>query len=61
MVAGLTGAATKAAVIGTTNMAEQVFADYSGGGYSVVLRGVDMDGDGKVDGVELLHHLRQEL
>jgi DNA-binding transcriptional ArsR family regulator len=54
VVAGLSGAATKAAVIGLTNMADQVLAGYSGEDFAVVLRGVDMDGDGKVDSVEML-------
>ena len=56
VAAGLSGAATKAAVIGLTNMAEQVLAGYSeqGGDFAVVLHGLDMDGDGKVDSVEIL-------
>jgi DNA-binding transcriptional ArsR family regulator len=58
IVAGLSGAATKAAVIGLTNMAEKVLAGYSeqGGDFAVVLHGLDMDGDGKVDSVEILEH-----
>jgi hypothetical protein len=56
IAAGLSGAATKAAVIGLTNMAEQVLVSYSeeGGDFAVVLHGLDMDGDGKVDSVEML-------
>jgi DNA-binding transcriptional ArsR family regulator len=56
VAAGLSGAATKAAVIGMTNMAETVLAGYSeqGGEFAVVLHGLDMDGDGKVDSVEML-------
>lgn len=56
VAAGLSGAATKAAVIGLTNMAEQVLARYTeiDGDFAVVLRGLDMDGDGKVDSVEML-------
>jgi DNA-binding transcriptional ArsR family regulator len=56
VAAGLSGAATKAAVIGLTNMAEQVLAGYNeqGGDFSVVLHGLDLDGDGKVDSVEIL-------
>ena len=56
VAAGLSGAATKAAVIGMTNMAEQVLAGYSdqGGDFAVVLHGLDMDGDGKVDSVDIL-------
>ena len=53
--AGLSGAATKAAVIGMTNFAEQVLDSYSEGDFAAVLRGTDLDGDGKVDSVEVLH------
>lgn len=55
VVAGLSGAATKAAVIGLTNFADQTLEGYRRGDFSVVLRGTDMDGDGKVDSVEVLH------
>ncbi len=56
VLAGLSGAATKAAVIGLTNMADQVLAGYreGAGDFAVVLHGLDMDGDGKVDSVEIL-------
>ena len=54
VAAGLSGAATKAAVIGLTTMADAVLAGYSGGDFAVVLRGLDLDGDGKVDSVEAL-------
>ncbi|HVC27055.1 MAG TPA: winged helix-turn-helix domain-containing protein [Nitrososphaerales archaeon] len=56
VAAGLSGAATKAAVIGLTNMAQQVLAGYSeqGGDFAVVLHGLDLDGDGKVDSVDIL-------
>jgi DNA-binding transcriptional ArsR family regulator len=55
VVAGLSGAATKGAVIGLTNMAEAVLSGYAGQtDFAVVLHGVDMDGDGKVDSVEVL-------
>lgn len=58
IAAGLTGAATKAAIIGVTNMAEQVLEPYGGKDFAIVLRGVDLDGDGKVDSVEVLHRAR---
>ncbi len=55
VLAGLSGAATKAAVIGLTNMADQVLAGYGEArDFAVVLHGLDMDGDGKVDSVETL-------
>lgn len=57
LAAGLTGAATKAAIIAITNSADEVLQGYRSGDFACVLRGVDRDGDGKVDGVELLRKL----
>ena len=54
LAAGLTVAGTKAAVIGVTNFAEEVLQKYRSGEFACVLRGIDRDGDGKVDGVEVL-------
>ncbi|MDA4131727.1 MAG: helix-turn-helix domain-containing protein [Thaumarchaeota archaeon] len=59
IVAGLSGAATKAAIIGLTNFPDQVLEGYRQGDYAVVLRGADIDGDGKVDSVEVLHHTKR--
>ncbi len=60
LAAGLSGAATKAAVIGMTNFAEQVFEGYDHGDFAAVIRGTDIDGDGKVDSVEVLHRMKQQ-
>jgi DNA-binding transcriptional ArsR family regulator len=57
LAAGLTGAGTKAAIIAVTNSAEQVLQTYRSGSFACVLRGVDRDGDGKVDDVEVLRRL----
>jgi DNA-binding transcriptional ArsR family regulator len=57
VLAGLTGAGTKAAIIGLTNNSELVLEHYGGGEFAAVLRGVDLDGDGKVDSVEVLHRV----
>lgn len=54
VAAGLTGAGTKAAVIGICNYADLLFRNYVSGKYASLLRGTDRDGDGKVDSVELL-------
>jgi len=54
IAAGLTGAGTKAAIIGIRNFAETVFQGYRSGDFSALLRGEDRDGDGKVDSVDLL-------
>ncbi|HKT22625.1 MAG TPA: helix-turn-helix domain-containing protein [Nitrososphaerales archaeon] len=54
LIAGLTGAGTKAAIIGVCNHAEALFARYRSGPFAALLRGVDRDGDGKVDSVEVL-------
>jgi DNA-binding transcriptional ArsR family regulator len=57
VAAGLSGAGTKAAVIGLTNYADQVLKGYSGDDFACVVRGVDMDGDGKVDSVDLMRKI----
>jgi len=54
LVAGLSGAGTKAAIIGVCNFAEVVFQKYRTGDFAALLRGEDRDGDGKVDSVEVL-------
>ncbi|MDG6983550.1 MAG: winged helix-turn-helix transcriptional regulator [Nitrososphaerota archaeon] len=53
VIAGLTGAGTKAAIIGVCNHADALFAKYRSGPFAALLRGVDRDGDGKVDSVEV--------
>ena len=57
VAAGLTGAGTKAAIIGVCNLAESLFRDYRGGDFAALMRGVDRDGDGKVDSVDVLQRL----
>ncbi len=54
MAAGLTGAGTKAAIIGICNFADQLFQRYRSGDFAALLHGVDRDGDGKVDSVDVL-------
>lgn len=54
VLAGLTGAGTKAAIVGVCNFSELLFQKYRAGDYAAVLRGADKDGDGKVDSVDLL-------
>lgn len=54
LAAGLTGAGTKAAIIGVCNEADTIFRGYTSGEFACVLRGVDRDGDGKVDSVDPL-------
>ena len=57
VAAGLTGAGTKAAIIGVCNNAELLFQRYRSGAFAALLRGVDRDGDGKVDSVDVLKQL----
>ena len=54
LAAGLTGAGTKAAIIGICNYADSLFQEYRSGEFAVLMRGVDKDGDGKVDSVDVL-------
>ena len=55
VVAGVSGAGTKAAVIAITNFADEVLAGYRGEEFAAVVKGIDLDGDGKVDNIEILH------
>jgi DNA-binding transcriptional ArsR family regulator len=57
LAAGLTGAGTKAAIIGICNFADVIFQRYRSGDFAALLRGADKDGDGKVDSVEVLKQL----
>jgi DNA-binding transcriptional ArsR family regulator len=57
VAAGLTGAGTKAAIIGICNFADLLFQKYRSGEFACLLRGTDKDGDGKVDSVDLLKQL----
>ena len=54
VIAGLTGAATKAGIIGVCNFAEVLFQRYRSGEYAALVRGTDRDGDGKVDSMDVL-------
>jgi DNA-binding transcriptional ArsR family regulator len=55
VAAGLTAAGTKAAVIGLTNFSDKILKGYRSGEFACVVRGMDFDGDGKVDSAELVH------
>ncbi len=57
VAAGLTGAGTKAAIIGICNFPDVLFQKYRSGNYAALLKGIDKDGDGKVDSVDLLRQL----
>jgi len=57
LCAGITGAGTKAGILALTNYADLVLKGYRSGRWACVLRGTDIDGDGKVDSVEILHRL----
>jgi DNA-binding transcriptional ArsR family regulator len=54
LAAGLTGAGTKAAIIGICSYPDLLFGKYTSGDFATLLRGGDRDGDGKVDSVEIL-------
>ena len=57
IAAGLTGAGTKAAIVGVCNFADVLFQKYRSGDFAALLRGEDKDGDGKVDSVEVVRQL----
>jgi len=52
-VAGIRNAGTRAAVKAFKNL-EDLVESYRGGGFYAVVRGLDMDGDGKIDQYEIL-------
>lgn len=52
-VAGIRNAGTRAAVKAFKNL-EDLVEGYRGGGFYAVVRGLDMDGDGKIDDYEVL-------
>jgi len=54
VIAGVSAVGTKAAIIGLTNHHEEVLNGYSGGVFSRVVKGLDLNGDGKVDSIEVL-------
>jgi predicted DNA-binding transcriptional regulator len=55
VLAGNKAVGTKACVLAVTNFYEKTLRDYSGGETFVrVIQGFDMDGDGKVDSIEVL-------
>ncbi|MDY6778228.1 MAG: S-layer protein [Candidatus Nanohaloarchaea archaeon] len=55
IVAGVRHTGTKAAVMAITDHAAKVFSDYEGEeNWARVVQGRDMDGDGKIDDIEIL-------
>ncbi|MCP8304667.1 MAG: ArsR family transcriptional regulator [archaeon] len=55
VLAGLRYIGTKSAVIAITNFSKEVLKDYHGErSWATVIRGFDLDGDGKVDSIEKL-------
>ncbi|MEM3768525.1 MAG: hypothetical protein QXE37_00615, partial [Nitrososphaerales archaeon] len=55
VLAGLRYIGTKSAVIGITNFSEEILKNYHNERkWAIVIRGFDLDGDGKVDSVEVL-------
>ena len=55
--AGVTGAGTKAGILALTTFVDDALKGYKSGRWGGVLRGTDLDGDGKVDSVETLRRL----
>ncbi|MCP8313939.1 MAG: hypothetical protein H3Z53_06160, partial [archaeon] len=55
VLAGLRYIGTKSAVIAITNFAKEILKNYNGEKtWAIVIRGFDLDGDGKVDSVEVI-------
>jgi len=54
VLAGNKAIGTKACVIGLVKFWKQVLRDYTGEPFATVVKGFDLDGDGKIDSVEVL-------
>ncbi len=54
MIAGKKAIGTKAGIIALTKGYKKIFRDYRGGEYGTLIRGLDLDGDGKVDSIEVV-------
>ncbi len=55
VLAGNKGVGTKASVLALANFWKKTLKEYPGeGDFAVVIQGFDLDGDGKVDSVEVL-------
>lgn len=55
--AGIRAVGTKAAIIALTNFHQKVFKEYLGQDeWACVVEGFDLDGDGKIDSIDVLEH-----
>jgi DNA-binding transcriptional ArsR family regulator len=54
VLAGNKAVGTKACVIGLVKFWEQVLKNYAGEPFATVIKGFDLDGDGKIDSIEVL-------
>ncbi len=54
VLAGNKAVGTKACVLALTNFGERTIKKYSDDSFAVVIQGFDLDGDGKVDSIEVL-------
>ncbi|MCF7861610.1 helix-turn-helix domain-containing protein [Candidatus Woesearchaeota archaeon] len=52
-LAGVSSGGTKSAVLALTRYTELILGNYSGGSWYRVVHGFDMDGDGKIDAIEI--------
>lgn len=58
VLAGVRNVGTKAAILALTNFHDKILKDYQEGkDWACVVRGFDVDGDGKVDSVELVYSI----
>jgi DNA-binding CsgD family transcriptional regulator len=54
MIAGKKAIGTKSGIIALTRGHGKLLSNYSGGEFGLLIRGLDLDGDGKVDSVEVI-------
>ncbi|MEM5853575.1 MAG: helix-turn-helix domain-containing protein [Candidatus Aenigmatarchaeota archaeon] len=57
VLAGLRAVGTKACVLGITKFYKDVLKGYQGEEFACVIQGFDLDGDGKIDSVEVLESI----
>ena len=61
ILAGVHTLGTLASILAVTDQARKVLGEYRGGEFTAVVRGLDRDGDGRVDDVEVLERVQPRL
>ena len=54
VIGGVSAIGTKSAIIGITKFWKDLLENYHGVPFATIVQGFDMDGDGKIDSIEIL-------